>query len=136
MHAAIYSDFFEHRESLPCYIADIQSRMASGTLPQVLTTDESPVGGVRVNHTCSECKHYDEQQVIKSELVHQIMAEGEDISHVYHLDSKHEVTVVVTTINSVFGYNNEIPCVSTKIWKIDGVELDKGLHNFYLKYVC
>jgi len=131
----VRSEFFEHRERLPCYIEDVQARMSSGSLPPVLTSDESPVGGLRVPHSCGECAHYDQLEIIKSEFVHSSLADGDALENEYAIDSNHKLTVRVTSISGVFGYQNDVPSVHVRIASLNGVPLSKGMHHFYLTYV-
>jgi hypothetical protein len=129
------SEFFEHRERLPCYIEDVQTRMSNGSLPPVIISEESPVGGVRVAHSCSHCSHYDHQETIKSEFVHSSLAEGDALENEYLIDSNHKLTVRVTSVNGIFGYQNDIPSVSVRIASLNGISLNKGFHHFYLTFV-
>ena len=109
--------------------------MASGDLPQVLPNEDSPVGGLRVKHSCSECQHYDTQEWIKSELILQIPPDQGSLSHTYSLDSRNKLTIGVASIGGVLGYSNDFPSVTTSIWKIDDLELSKREHSFYLEFV-
>ncbi|KAI8909857.1 hypothetical protein DFJ77DRAFT_107551 [Powellomyces hirtus] len=69
--------FFDHRDSLPCYRADLASRVSSGLLPSSISTTPTlaPPGhlplppiptGTSILHTCAHCAHFDTQQILKS----------------------------------------------------------------------
>ena len=129
------ADFFDQREALPCYIKDVKARMAFGSLPTVTTSEESPVGGLRVSHSCSDCAHYDNQTVLRSEFVHRSLSEGDSLSHSYQVDPKHIVHAKIQEVQGVFGYSNDVPCVSVQITSINAKPLSKGNLNWYYKYI-
>ena len=130
-----FSEFFEHRERLPCYIADVKNRMVSGEIPSVITSEISPVGGLRVKHSCVDCAHYDHQAVIKSEFVHQVLTGDDAISHTYQINDRRLITIKVECVDGINGYSNTVPAITTKIWKINNVELTKQQLSFYLKNI-
>ncbi|KAJ3312727.1 hypothetical protein HDV04_002691 [Boothiomyces sp. JEL0838] len=128
-------DYFDHRETLPCYIADVQKRIKSGQLPPMMAASNSPVGGLRVAHSCSECAHYDNQQVCKSEFVHGSISAFDHLEHTFVQD-KYRIRLTVTTIRGVFGYKDEMPCVCSKISRINGQDLSHRLRDLYMRMVC
>ncbi|KAI8900217.1 hypothetical protein BC833DRAFT_582692 [Globomyces pollinis-pini] len=128
-------EFFEHRERLPCYIDDVRTRMANGTIPPTLGISSSPIGGIRVEHSCPECEHYDSQTVIRSEFVHGILADESKLEYTYKLHPKRHVSVTIRSIVGVTGYNTELPAVTTKLWKLNEHELSGGLLNAYMRYI-
>ncbi|KAJ3274145.1 hypothetical protein HDV01_003428 [Terramyces sp. JEL0728] len=128
-------EYFDHRERLPCYIADVQKRIQQGQLPPIMPTLDSPVGGLRVPHSCTECVHYDNQEIYKSEFVHGSVSAFDHLEHTFTRD-KYQIRLTVTTIRGVFGYKDEMPCVCTKISKINGEELGHRLRDLYMRMIC
>jgi hypothetical protein len=128
-------EFFDHRETLPCYINDVQTRMRNGLLPRVTVTGTSPVGGVRIPHSCNECSHYDNVTIVKSEFIHKSLSENDELFHTYQVGPKRFVNVSVQHIHGVFGYSNDIPSITVKVNKIDSRTLSRGHLNLYIKYI-
>lgn len=109
--------------------------MSNGSIPPVIASQDSPIGGVRVAHSCPECKHYDQQQIVKSELVHQTLLKRDNLTHTFVIDSRRRLKVDVIDIVGVMGYSDNFPCVTTKIAELNGVELNPKQHSLYMKYL-
>jgi hypothetical protein len=126
--------FFDDRETLPCFLNDVHDRIESGELSEdVMESRES------VNHSCAECKHYDNRTVLKSLFIHDSVntyRTSSSLEYVYELNRKHQLLVCVQAIETVVGYKSEFPCVTSQISKLNGKPLRRGLLGFYIKYIA
>lgn len=126
--------FFDDRETLPCFLNDIRNRIENGELPQkVMDCRES------VKHSCTECKHYDNRTVLKSIFIRDYVnayGSNSSLEYLYELGSKQQLLVCAQAIETIVGYSNDGPCVTTQISKLNSKPLSRGLLGFYMKYVA
>ncbi|KAJ3144755.1 hypothetical protein HDU89_007799 [Geranomyces variabilis] len=145
--------FFEHRESLPCYQSDLQSRAAAGLLPPTIATTP-PTGipptvaapiGTRIAHSCSSCGYYDSQKVrhaiclldaVPSFSVQPMS--GERVYNHSFADGRRTLRVVVTPYASPVGYADlkDLPVIARENVRIAGNKLSQWEHNFFTQVVC
>jgi hypothetical protein len=121
LNGSVKAEFFEQRDRLNC----------CSNVP--ITSNSSLTGGVS-DHSCPQCEHYDHQTVLKTEFVHQTLAEGDDLSFTYVLP-RNTIHVSIQEIQGVFGYSNDIPSITIRIQAINGQKLNRFELGYYLKYV-
>jgi hypothetical protein len=121
----VKAEFFDNKESLPCYGSAFSQRASSSPL----------LGGVFA-HSCPECEHYDKQTILKTEFVHKALTFGEDLSYEYRLNSKQIVHVSIQEFQGVFGYSSDVPSITVQISKVNGKKLNRFELGWYLKYIA
>ncbi|KAJ3159918.1 hypothetical protein HDU86_001182 [Geranomyces michiganensis] len=145
--------FFEHRELLPCYQADLKSQAAAGLLPPTIATTP-PTGtpptitapiGTRIAHSCTSCAYYDSQKprlaICLLDAVPSFSVQpmsGERIYTHAFAEGRRTLRVVVTPYASPVGYADvkDLPMIARENVRVAGNKLTKWEHDFFTKVVC
>ncbi|KAI8911763.1 hypothetical protein EDD86DRAFT_189081 [Gorgonomyces haynaldii] len=104
--------YFEHRESLDCYVEFVLDQHKRGLLPPSI----HGTGGVRLPHSCNRCKHYDTKSILSSYMVHHSQKFG--IRH-HFVDGKRILQIRIVHIKD----DGHIPSVDIQVAKIDNIPL-------------
>ncbi|KAJ3076296.1 hypothetical protein HDU98_004595 [Podochytrium sp. JEL0797] len=136
------SQFFEHKESLPCYKRALVAAVVEGHIPGTAPTGDPPAGA-KINHSCAECSHFNDRVVKRSIFVFDEVAshprwgrDGFSWRFVYP-DGRRVVKVLVKTFEGVVGYHNreELPSLLVKKVKVNGIELVQGEWELFQRLV-
>ncbi|KAI9094074.1 hypothetical protein DFS34DRAFT_583135 [Phlyctochytrium arcticum] len=150
--------FFEHRDTLPCYQNDLKERVRTGQIPPsippvtpVMTSISSPTSahipiprGAKIEHSCSECAHFDHQKILKSIclLDHNhhpnLHALENAIAWDYtYPDGRRTLKYRILSHTGILGYGaaRDLPMVHVNKVYINGVQLTGWAHDFYKRVV-
>ncbi|KAJ3295612.1 hypothetical protein HDU79_008801 [Rhizoclosmatium sp. JEL0117] len=129
----VRSEFFEHKETLPCYQRALVDAVAAGVLPGTAPHGDPPAGA-KIDHQCVECSRYDQRRVLKSIFVFDEVPYNprwgkEGFSWVYaYPDGRRRVKIRVTPYEGVVGYNGggrDLPSVWIKKVNVNGKVLEQ-----------
>ncbi|KAJ3015004.1 hypothetical protein HKX48_004821 [Thoreauomyces humboldtii] len=142
--------FFEHRHTLPCWLADADARSKAGRSPPPShnptlewtpdSTSSLPSSTTRERpHTCPECAYFDTQRVLKSVcLLDKAYLEDEEIEwdHTF-ADGRRKVEVRVKRYQGLLGYRSvkDLPLVHANEISIDGRKVEGWAYDHFKSVV-
>lgn len=140
----IESEFFDHRETLPCYIDDVLRSRKNGSIPAMLTNSDiyqqsnlalpdTPMGNdVTIDHSCEDCAVHDFKQPLSTSfLYNHLQEEGGSLSFTRVLtlaDGKRSIVFKIVNLEADapgYSYLEELPMCTINRVKINGKMLNK-----------
>ncbi len=130
---------FAHRETLPCYIRDVVEQQMAGKLPPVIpappedATPSQRIGGLRIKHSCSECKEHDDKLVLK-EWKLKPQPYPQSWVKTFSLDTKRHIHFQIHH-SSDNPYKNTLPYCVTNYISVNQMPLTGFKHEFFTMVV-
>ncbi|KAJ3116424.1 hypothetical protein HDU96_009681 [Phlyctochytrium bullatum] len=139
----ISSEFFDHRETLPCYREALAEAVAQGVLPPSAPHGTPPPGS-KIDHSCPRCARYDGREVLKSLFVFDQVPyhpkwgrEGFSWMYAYP-DGRRKLKVSIKPFQGALGYTSvsDLPSLFINCITVDGRSLSKGgLYDLFNRLV-
>jgi hypothetical protein len=138
----INSEFFDHRETLPCYKLALKNAVANGSLPPSAPHGEPPAGA-KIDHSCEECERYDQRRVLKSIFVfdqvpHHPRWGREGFSWCYEYpDGRRSLRIKIKPFQGVLGYCSvrDLPSVFVNCVTVNGRQLKGDEYDLFQRLV-
>ncbi|KAI9362073.1 hypothetical protein DFJ73DRAFT_813276 [Zopfochytrium polystomum] len=136
------SEFFDHRETLPCYKNALRAAVASGALPPSAPHGDPPAGA-KIDHSCQECARYDRRKVLKSIFVFDQVPyhprwgrEGFTWAFDYP-DGRRRLRIKIKPFQGVLGYCSvrDLPSVFVNCVSVNGQQLKGDEYDLFQRLV-
>lgn len=136
------SEFFEHKETLPCYQEALVEAVALGLLPPS-APNGGPAPGAKINHECPACCSYSNRSIIKDIFVFDQVSstprwavDGFSWRHAYP-DGLRAVTIRIQPFQKVLGYVSarDLPTVFVNSVSVGGFLLRGELYAMFQRLV-
>ncbi|KAJ3216132.1 hypothetical protein HK099_006004 [Clydaea vesicula] len=135
------SDFFDHRESLPCYVEYVKNQMSEVETENGFFQEQvvpSTIGGIRVDHSCEKCEGYDLKEPFNSififdQIPSNLNWKNDGFTYVHEFkDKSRKLVFNVIPYKNTAGFTNleELPWVTVNSIRINDRKLNS--HQFEL----
>ncbi|KAJ3098343.1 hypothetical protein HDU97_004118 [Phlyctochytrium planicorne] len=138
----ISSEFFDHRETLPCYREALAEAVAQGLLPPSAPHGDPPPGS-KIDHSCDRCAKYDGREVLKSLFVFDQVPyhprwgkEGFSWSYTYP-DGRRRLKICIKPFQGTLGYTSvrDLPSLFINCITVDGKQLKSSEYDLFNRLV-